>query len=67
MKIVSGVVLILLLWASHGLAAPPHSVAGFRLGADISEVQDRLRMETALPIRYMESVKEVEIQPVPGF
>jgi hypothetical protein len=44
------------------LAEAPSQVGGFQLGADISKYKDRLDMETALPIRYAESIKEVEIK-----
>jgi hypothetical protein len=43
------------------------SVAGFTLGRPIEEVADRVIMETALPVRYMENLQEVEIQAMDGF
>jgi len=45
----------------------PRSVAGFTLGRPIEEVADRVIMETALPVRYMENLQEVEIQAMEGF
>ena len=45
----------------------PLSVAGFILGRPVEEFSDRLSMETAIPVRYMESVQEAEIKPIPGF
>jgi hypothetical protein len=45
----------------------PLSVAGFTLGRAIETVADRVIMETALPVRYMENLHEVEIKPIPGF
>jgi len=44
------------------LADAPSQVAGFQLGADISVYKDRVNMASALPIRYAESISEVEIQ-----
>jgi hypothetical protein len=44
------------------LAEAPSHVAGFQLGTDISVYKDRVDMATALPIRYAESIKEVEIK-----
>ena len=41
----------------------PHEFSGFRLGQNISEVSDELRMNTALPLRHMEWINEVEIIP----
>ena len=57
-----------LLWiASVCLAADaPHQVAVFKLNSDIAEVKDYVIMETALPIRYMENIEEVEIKQIDG-
>ena len=43
-------------------AEAPNQVAGFQLGANISEYKNRVDMTTALPIRYAESITEVEIK-----
>lgn len=45
----------------------PLSVAGFTLGRPVETVADRVIMETALPVRYMENLHEVEIRPTEGF
>jgi len=45
----------------------PRSIAGFTLGRPIETVAERVIMETALPVRYMENLHEVEILPLPGF
>jgi hypothetical protein len=45
----------------------PHTVAGFTLGQNIASLRDRLLMDTALPLRYQEYLREVEIAPQPGF
>jgi len=44
------------------LAEAPSQVAGFQLGADISAYKDRVDMTSTLPIRYAESITEVEIK-----
>jgi hypothetical protein len=44
------------------LAETPGKVGGFQLGADISVYRDRVDMTSALPIRYAESITEVEIK-----
>lgn len=49
------------------MAQTPCQVGGIVLGNDIVEHSDRVKMETALPIRYMEYIKEVEIKDIPGF
>jgi hypothetical protein len=45
----------------------PHQVAVFKLNSNIADVKDYVIMETALPIRYMENIEEVEIKPIEGF
>ena len=45
----------------------PHTVAGFTLGQNIASLRDRLLMDTVLPLRYQEYMREVEIAPLPGF
>ena len=45
----------------------PHQIGVFVLNRDIAEFKDYVIMETALPIRHMENIKEVEIKPIKGF
>ena len=50
-----------------GLAAEaPHQIGVFVLGQNISEIKDYVIMETALPIRHMENIEEVEIKSLEG-
>ena len=49
------------------LAQAPHQVGGFVLGKNISEYNDRLRMDAAIPVRHMEWINEVEIKHMDGF
>ena len=44
-----------------------NGVGGFILGDAIDNYQDVIRMNTSMPIRYLESVHEVEIQGIPEF
>ena len=44
----------------------PHQVSVFVLNRDIADFKDHVIMETALPIRYMENIEEVEIKPIQG-
>ena len=44
----------------------PHQVAVFQLNSNIADVKDYVIMETALPIRHMENIEEVEIKPIEG-
>lgn len=56
------------VWAGQaGAADAPRSIAGFTLGQPIADAADRVLMPTALPVRYMENLREVEIRPVDGF
>ena len=66
-RIFAFAVLMLLLAAGPALAGTPHEVAGFVLNTDISLYKDRVDMHTAMPVRYREYLKEVQISHVPGF
>ncbi|MGD1972420.1 MAG: hypothetical protein PVH37_07940 [Desulfobacterales bacterium] len=45
----------------------PHQVSVFVLNRNIADFKDYVIMETALPIRYMENIKEVEVKRTKGF
>lgn len=45
----------------------PTRIAGFVIGRDVSAFKEHLDMSTSLPVRYLESLKEVEIANTPGF
>jgi hypothetical protein len=47
-------------------ADAPQQVAVFKLNSNIADVKDYVIMETALPIRHMENIEEVEIKPIKG-
>ena len=61
------VVLLVLSFPALGIAEIPDEIAGFKLGGNIAELQDRIKMDTALPLRYSNYIEEVEIQHVEGF
>ena len=66
-QIVLFAALALIMVTANCLAADaPHQVAVFKLNGSISDVKDYVIMETALPIRYMENIEEVEIKPIQG-
>jgi len=48
-------------------ADAPHELAGFVLGGRMDEFKDQVEMDTVLPIRYLESLKEVEAKEIKGF
>ena len=48
-------------------AQAPHELGGFVLGSNITEYNEVLKMETALSIRYMEYIQEVEFKQMKGF
>ncbi len=62
-KMLFYLVVITIGYAGTCMAEAPIQVAGFQLGTDISAYKARVDMSTALPIRYVESIKEVEIRP----
>jgi hypothetical protein len=49
------------------LAGAPHQLGGFVLDQDIKAYENRVIMDTALPVRYAENIEEVEIKPTQGF
>jgi hypothetical protein len=58
---------VLMLSPGLALAGAPHEVAGFRLGSELKSDEHKLMMDTILPIRHLESMKEIEIKPIDGF
>jgi hypothetical protein len=48
-------------------ADAPHKLGGFVLGGKIDDFSDKIKQGTELPVRYAESLKEVEVQKIPGF
>lgn len=66
-KIILWLPLTIILLQGVCLAQAPHQVAGFVLGKNIADYKDKLKMETAIPIRYMEYINEVEIRETNGF
>jgi hypothetical protein len=50
------------LWADA-----PHKLAGFVLGGRMDDFKDQVKMDSVLPIRYLESLKEVEAKEIKGF
>jgi hypothetical protein len=63
MLIVMGV---LILSGAAWAGGAPKTLAGFELGRDVVDFSDLLRMDTELPVRHLESLKEVEIKDTPG-
>ena len=67
-KILSFVMtLFFFMLAGIALADAPSQVGGFGLNQDIKKFEDRIIMDTALPIRYAENIEEVEIKFTRGF
>jgi hypothetical protein len=63
-----GVIGIVMLVLNGGYAAEvPHELAGFVLGGELKVYKDLLKLDTILPIRYFETLKEVEIKEIEGF
>jgi hypothetical protein len=59
--------LFFLIAAGIAFADAPHQVGGFVLNQDIKKFEDRVIMDTALPVRYAENIEEVEIKFTQGF
>jgi hypothetical protein len=67
-KILSFVLtLFFFIVAGIAFAEAPHQVGGFVLNQNIKKFEDRVIMDTALPVRYAENIEEVEIKYTEGF
>ncbi|MFC1817368.1 hypothetical protein ACFL0M_15880 [Thermodesulfobacteriota bacterium] len=58
---------VVFLFPSICPAQSPKQIGGFVLGSNISAYKNKVKMETALPIRYMEYLTEVEVKKMEGF
>ncbi len=65
----SVVLLTVIFFSLAGMARAeaPDQVGGFVLNQDIKKFEDRVIMDTALPVRYAENIEEVEIKFTKGF
>jgi hypothetical protein len=60
--------LIAYIWPILCSAADsPHNLAGFIIGGLMTAHQQKVKPDTILPVRYLESLKEVEIKDVDGY
>jgi hypothetical protein len=59
--------LFLFIVAGIAFAEAPHQLGGFVLNQDIKKFEDRVIMDTVLPVRYAENFEEVEIKFTQGF
>lgn len=66
-RILTLIAVIVFHGAGTAAGATPHGVAGFVLNTDISEYTNRVDMQTSMPVRYREFLKEVQISQVPAF
>lgn len=48
-------------------ADAPKEIAGFQIGKSISDYPGHIRVETAMPIRHLECLMEVEVEPPDGY
>ena len=58
-----GVLVWVLLVPVLSAAEAPQQIAGIRLGAPVEQYRDLLRMDSALPVRHMEYLSEITMQP----
>ncbi len=61
-----GIIVFLAMWPAICAADAPHHLGGFVLGGNIEDFRDKIKPGTELPVRYAESLKEVEAQEMPG-
>ena len=66
--LILSIISIVTLGLIPGYAAEaPHRLAGFDLGGLMNEYKNLVKLDTILPIRYFETLKEVEIKDIDGF
>ena len=61
------IVLTMIYFTGICSAQAPHGIAGFVLNKNINDYKDIIRQNTELPIRFMEFLREVEINNLEGF
>ena len=66
-NVIIAMAVLLLLVPGMALAEAPNQVGGFVLNQNIKKFEDRVIMDTALPVRYTENIEEVEIKFTTGF
>ena len=62
-----GIIVLFIILPSICAADAPHNLGGFVLGGKIEDFRDKIKPGTELPVRYAESLKEVEAREIPGF
>ena len=63
-----GFIVIIIFISNLGYSAEvPHKFAGFVLGGEVNKYRDLVKLETILPIRYFETLKEAEVKEIEGF
>ncbi len=61
------VLLLVFILPNFCWAEAPHELAGFVLGGTVADYKPMLKLETILPIRYFETLKEVETINIEGY
>lgn len=56
-----------LLAGGVSFAQAPHTIAGITLGNNISHYKNMLQTDSAMPIRHMEYLTEIEMKPFDGY
>lgn len=59
--------LVWILFAGICSAQAPLEIAGFVLGKNIETYRDAILPESDMAIRYRDSIREVQVKPIPGF
>jgi hypothetical protein len=65
--ILYGLLMSILCSTGSARADAPRELAGFVVGGPMNDFIDQVVMDTVLPIRYLESLKEVEAKEIKGF
>ena len=58
---------ISIVYSTISLAAVPREIGGLVIGGNIEEFKDKLNLDTAIPIRFREYLKEATVKKIDGF
>ena len=62
-----GLIVLFITLPTICAADGPHKLGGFVLGGKMEDFRDKIKPDTEIPVRYAESLKEVEVRKIPGF
>ena len=59
-----GIIILFIMLPAICAADAPHKLGGFVLGGKIEDFRDKIKPGSELPVRYAESLREVEVREI---